>query len=107
MEILEEKLRDLLVNCNKFFNQKEEDLKQMTTFIESYFNMYNAPFPHDELIDVGKKCLVTYGTLLEKVMFRFKEEKNNPKKYSLGHLSGKIEVRMSNLKKYRKKLTPS
>lgn len=106
-EILEEKLHDLLTNCNQFFNLKNDDPKQVATFIESYFSIYNAPFPHDELIDVGKKCLVTFGTLLEKVMFRFKEEKDNPKQYSLGRLSGKIEVRKSNLKKYRKKLTPS
>lgn len=106
-EILEEKLQDILNNCSHFFGHDEKDQQQIATFLDTYFAEYNTPFPHDELLDLAKKCLITFGTIQQKVMFRYKlatEEGNN---FSLGRLSGKIEVRMSNLKKYRKKLTPS
>jgi hypothetical protein len=108
-EILQRKLQDLLENCTDFFGYEENDPKNISTFIESYFKQYNTPFPHDELIEIAKKCLITYGTILEKVMFKFKAETDNnkTKNYSLGRLSGKIEVRTTNLKKYRKKLTPA
>ena len=85
----------------------DEEKSQQIKSGESYFIQYNAPFPHDELMEVAKKCLITYGTILEKVMFRYKVPEGNVNHYSLGRLSGKIEVRKANLKKYRQKLTPA
>ena len=106
-EILTDKLQEILTNCTLLFTNSNVDQQKIDTFLESFFSNYASPFPHDELIDVGHKCLMTFGTILEKVMFRYKLEQENVSNYSLGRLSGKIEVRMSNLKKYRKKLTPS
>ncbi len=106
-EILAEKLHSILQNCTIFFGHGEDDQQEVTTFLETYFANYTSPFPHDELLDVSRKCLSTFGMLLQKVMFRYKADHNNVNTYSLGRLSGKIEVRMSNLQKYRKKLTPS
>ena len=106
-EILKEKLNLIMTECSHYFGHQQEDYESLAAFIESHFNTYNAPFPHDELIEFAKKCLMTYGTILEKVMFRYKADKNETNSYSLGRLSGKIEVRTTNLQKYRKKLTPS
>lgn len=106
-EILEDKLHNILQNCSIFFSKGEDNQQKMTTFLETYFANYTSPFPHDELIDVSQKCLSTFGMLLQKVMSKYKADQDNVNTYSLGRLSGKIEVRMSNLQKYRKKLTPS
>ena len=106
-EILQKKLQDLMENCTDFFGYEDDDPQKISTFVNSYFDQYNSPFPRDEIIEIAKKCLITYGTILEKVMFRYKIETDDTKSYSLGRLSGKIEVRMANLKKYREKLTPS
>lgn len=107
LEILQEKLQAILENCALFFVNAKEGNEKITEFIESYFEQYSAPFPHNELVDVARKSLITYGTILEKVMYRFSVEKENTNTYSLGRLSNKIEVRMTNLGKYREKLTPS
>ncbi len=109
-EILQENLQSIIENCDLFFDNEDDEKGNLSTFIQSYFDQYHKPFPHDELINVAHTCLITYGTLLEKIMFRYKvkneNENENKNNYTLGRLSSKIDVRTVNLKKYRKKLTP-
>ncbi len=104
-EILQHKLQKLLENCTHCVSHNEEDLEQISALIDSSFHHYTAPFPYNDLVNVAKKCIMTYGTILEKMMSRYKTSKDDPNMYSLGRLSGKIEVRTANLQKYRQKTT--
>lgn len=108
-EELEEKIAQAIKACSLFFNQEAQNSAEINMFVGDFFTEFKQPFPYDELVDITKKCIVTYATILEKVFIKYKpkqevsdgEQQQTP--LSLGRLSAKIEVRTETLDKYRKK----
>lgn len=108
-EDLENKISEAINSCSFFFKQEAQDSKEINNFIDSFFTDYKKPFPHDELVDITKKSIITYATLLNKVFLKYKPkqtaggEEQQEISLALGRLAGKIEIRTENLLKYRKK----
>jgi hypothetical protein len=104
---LEEKIAKAIGSCSFFFKQEAKDSEKISMFIDNFFSDYKRPFPHDELIAMTKKSIVTYATILEKVFFKYKpkqpEDDDNQGVMALGRLSAKIEIRTDTLMKYREK----
>ncbi len=108
-EELEDKIAQAIKGCSFFFKQEVKENSEISGFINNFFSDYKRPFPHDELVDMTKKSIVTYATILEKVFLKYKpqyevnEEGEQQETMTLGRLSSKIEVRSENLRKYRLK----
>lgn len=106
---LEEKITAAINACSFFFLQEYQDNNDINTFIDNFFTNYKHPFPHDELVDTTKKCIIIYATILEKVFLKYKQkqpENNNEhgeNTMALGRLAEKIVTRAENLQKYRQK----
>ncbi|PLX47814.1 MAG: hypothetical protein C0613_12850 [Desulfobulbaceae bacterium] len=106
--ILEEKIAEAINTCPTFFSTESPDNNQTTSFINSFFDEYKSPFPRDELVDITKKSMLTYASILFKVFHKFKAEpeegvEEEHRVMTLGRLSDKIEIRAENLRKYREK----
>ena len=107
---LEEKITEAVSDCSFFFGQESQDNHKISSFIDNFFSEYKRPFPHDELTDMTRKCIVTYATILEKVFIKYQppldknsDDNEQNRVMSLGRLSSKIEIQADNLKKYRQK----
>ncbi len=108
-EQLGEKITEAINTCSFFFTQEAQDSTEINTFIDNFFTGYKRPFPHDELVDITRKSIIIYATILDKVFIKYKpkqsenEADQEEKVLTLGHLLGKIERRTENLEKYRQK----
>ncbi|MBU0679889.1 MAG: hypothetical protein KKD73_00555, partial [Proteobacteria bacterium] len=107
-EELEEKIAKAIGSCSFFFKQEAEDSEKISMFIDNFFSDFKRPFPHDELIAMTKKSIVTYATILEKVFFKYKPKQpvsddDDQVVMALGRLAAKIEIRTDTLMKYREK----
>ncbi|MEN8256917.1 MAG: hypothetical protein ABFS09_03540 [Thermodesulfobacteriota bacterium] len=108
-EELQEKIEESIRKCSFYTKQHGDDNHLINQFTDDFFSEYKQPFPHDELVDIMKKCIVTYATILEKVYMKYKpkqaiiDEDQPQAALSLGRLGAKIEIRTKNLEKYRKK----
>ncbi len=108
-EELEEKIEEAIRRCSFYFKQTNEENVLINQFTDDFFSEYKQPFPHDELVAITKKCIVTYATILEKVFIKYKskqaiiDEDQPQASLALGRLGAKIEIRTENLEKYRKK----
>jgi hypothetical protein len=77
--------------------------------MDKLFSDYKRPFPHDELADITKKCIVTYATILDKVFLKYKPKQTDPDDLlwgdiiPLGTLAAKIKHHSENLMKFRQK----
>lgn len=113
VEDLEEKIDAAIQTCSFFFNKEAHDSAAINSFIDKFFSDYKRPFPHNELSDITKKCIVTYATILEKVFFKYtpkqalitadNDDDEQQKVPPMGRLSGAISTQSEDLRKYRMK----
>lgn len=107
-DVLEDKIAEAIGSAALFFKSDAPDNEKISDFIESFFVDYKRPFPHDELVAITRKSLVTYATILDKVFAKYKPRKlvldaEDQDVVALGRLSAKIEIRTDTLMKYREK----
>ena len=112
---LKEKLQTILSTCSLYCSDSKNAIEKMKKFIHGHLEMYQKPFPYNELFAVSKKIIVQYGETVEKEIFRYqinpsrgtdREDEDAPgqnqlpgKKISLGRLIARIEARASALQR--------
>lgn len=102
-EDLQVTLTDAMNNCVIFYSNKPSDLDKLKAFIDNYISSFSKPFPYEELLQLLKETLYTYGKRLEKHITNFElktqseteqegQQAAAPASIKLGRLVRKFEM---------------
>lgn len=92
---LQELLVETLQACTVYYGDNDSDLKKMKNYINERLKSYSKPFPYEDLFQLLKSALNTYGTQAEEYFYNYKVKSRAA---TLGKLLEEIKQQTDGLK---------
>ncbi|MDH5523407.1 MAG: hypothetical protein OEY01_05380, partial [Desulfobulbaceae bacterium] len=92
---------ETICSCKSFYGNTKEDVAALKTFIDYQLGEFTRPFPYEDLLQILKTAIATYGSRFEKKLFAFEvidfEDASPTDKTTLGNLIAVIKKHSATL----------